>query len=112
MRNYVLCMVFAGFLMLAASCLGSGYPFTTVEETVEIGYHLEVAGTVDVRISDSFMGTVRTLVDSQQQDAGSYWAIWDLMDDNGSYPGDGLYTFEVYLDGERVIVSVLEVAKK
>lgn len=97
---------------LALSCTDTGYPFTVAEDTVEVPYTLGADGTVDVMVRNSFMSTVRALISGQFQEAGDYTVTWDLMDDQGVYPGDGLYTLEVYLDGERISVSILEVNRQ
>lgn len=98
--------------LLFAGCLDSTYPFDTVEDTVEITYFLESAGTVDVLVTDIFMGLVRTLVDSEEQAQGSQTVTWDLTDDGGNYPENGLYNVEIYLNGERIDVQVLEVNRQ
>jgi flagellar hook assembly protein FlgD len=98
----------AGFI----SCNLTTYPFTTVVETADVSYSLETSGAVDINVENSFMVQVRTLASSEQQEAGSHSVTWDLLDDNGEYPGDGLYTVEVLLNGERVFVTVLEVNKQ
>jgi len=107
--SVLLVMVFfAGFI----SCDLTTYPFTTVSETADVSYSLETSGAVDINVENSFMVQVRTLVSSEQQEAGSHSVTWDLLDDTGEYPGDGLYTVEVSLNGERVFVTVLEVKKQ
>ncbi len=98
--------------VLALSCADAGYPFTVAEDTVEVPYTIGVDGTVDVLVRNSFMATVRTLIQGEFQEAGEYTVTWDLLNDLGIYPGDGLYTLEVYLDGERISVSILEVNRQ
>lgn len=99
-------------IALLASCDSTSYPFTTVVDSVDVRYSLAVSGNVDVAVQNSYMTSVRTLVSSEEQDAGSHTVIWDLLDDDGEYPGDGLYTAEVFLDGERISVQILEVNKE
>jgi len=98
--------------LLSAGCSSTSYPFIVAEDTVEIQYTLSSGGTVDVLVTNSYMTVVRTLADSQEQEEGTHTVSWDLMDDNGVYPGDGLYTAEVYLGGTRVFVQVLEVNRQ
>lgn len=98
--------------MLFLSCDDTGYPFIVVEDQVDVPYTLGASGTVDVLVQNSCMMTVRTLVSGEEQGAGDHSVTWDLMDDSGEYPGDGLYTVEVYLDGERVSVTILEVNRQ
>lgn len=106
-------IVFAAVIIyLSTACNDSSYPFDVVEGSVDIGYTLDSAGTVDVIVTDSFMGLVRTLVDSQTQDAGAHSVEWDLTDDDGNYPENGLYNVEVYLNGDRIEVQVLEVNRQ
>ncbi len=93
------------------ACEDSSYPFQFVEDTVTVQYNLSSAGTVDVTVANDCMYTVRTLVESVEQEEGTNSAVWDLLDDLGEYPGDGLYTVEVYLNGTRVDVQVLEVSR-
>ncbi|HRW78110.1 MAG TPA: FlgD immunoglobulin-like domain containing protein [Candidatus Sabulitectum sp.] len=96
-------------LLLFMACLDSSYPFDTVEGPVDITYTLAAGGTVEVIVTDSYMGLVRTLVDAQEEEAGAHTVTWDLMDDDGEYPENGLYNVEIYLDGDRMEVQVLEV---
>ena len=96
-------------MLYAAGCIDSSYPFEVVEGPVQIQYTLGVSGTVDIVVTDSYMGLVRTLVDSQEQEAGDRTVEWDLTDDGGSFAENGLYNVEIYLDEERVDVQVLEV---
>jgi flagellar hook assembly protein FlgD len=104
----------AGLMLfvLAAGCGDATYPFTVVNDAVEVEYTLHSAGTVTVTVANSAMLTVRTLLTSTPQDAGVHTVVWDLLDDGGLYPGDGLYTVEVYLDGTRVSVRILEVDRQ
>lgn len=95
--------------LLSAACIDSSYPFDVVEGPVQITYYLESQGTVDVLVTDSFMGLVRTLVDSESQETGEHSVEWDLTDDQGDYPENGLYSVEIFLNGDRVEVQVLEV---
>jgi flagellar hook assembly protein FlgD len=99
-------------LAVFISCDLTSYPFTTVVESADVSYSLNSAGAVDITVENSFMVQVRSLVSSEQQEAGSHSVTWDLLDDTGEYPGDGLYTVEVFLDDERVFVTVLEVNKQ
>lgn len=108
MEHPVSAVVLPGLLLPAASCGDGGYPFTVVGDPVEVFYSTAAGGTVDVLVRNSFMATVRTLVSSEQQQAGDHWATWDLMDPEGVYPRDGLHTVEVFLDGQRVSVQILE----
>lgn len=96
-------------ILLFAACIDSSYPFDTVEGPVDITYTLASGGMAEVLVTDSYMGLVRTLVDSQEQEAGEHTVTWDLMDDGGEYPENGLYNVEIYLDGQRIEVQVLEV---
>ncbi len=102
-------VVFSAAALLFAACLDSGYPFDLVEGPVDISYTLQSGGTVDVVVTDSYMGLVRTLVDSQEQESGEHSVTWDLRDDAGEYPENGLFNVEIYLDGDRISVQVLEV---
>jgi flagellar hook assembly protein FlgD len=108
--NASLLLILAAALPL--SCSDTGYPFMVAEDTVEVPYTIGADGTVDVLVRNSFMATVRTLIQGELQEAGEYTVTWDLLNDLGIYPGDGLYTVEVYLDGERVSVSILEVNRQ
>lgn len=110
MKKFVFAL--AVWALLAAACLDSSYPFDVVEGPVEISYTLVSEGTVDVTVTDCFMGLVRTLVDSQPQEAGQQSVEWDLTDDEGNYPENGLYSAEIYLNGERIDVQVVEVNRK
>ncbi len=110
MKQYSVALV-AVFLVTAA-CIDSSYPFDVVEGPVQITYTLEAEGTVDVTVTDSFMGHVRTLIDSQFQEAGGHTVEWDLTDDEGNYPENGLYNAEIYLNGDRIDVQVLEVNRQ
>ena len=112
MRGLLICSVVFVCLLLSVACDDTGYPFVVVEESVEVFYSTQNPGTVDVMVRNSLMATVRTLVDSQEFEAGDHSVIWDLFDDGGEYPGDGLYTVEVWLDGERVSVTILEVNRQ
>lgn len=99
-------------LLFSVACDDTGYPFIVVEEGVEVFYTTQNPGTVDVLVRNSLMATVRTLLESQELEAGDHSVVWDLYDDGGEYPGDGLYTVEVWLDGERVSVTILEVNRQ
>ncbi len=112
MRRWFFTLALPGLMVLAASCGDAGYPFTVVQDAVEVFYETGTAGTVDVLVRNSFMATVRTLVSSEQQQAGSHSVTWDLLDSGGEYPGDGLYTVEIYLNGERISVQILEVNRQ
>ena len=106
------CLLFVlVFLCVFAACDDSSYPFQFVEDTVTVQYNLNSTGTVDVTVANDCMYTVRTLVNSLEQEEGTNSVVWDLLDDREEYPGDGLYTVEVYLDGVRVDVQVLEVSR-
>lgn len=95
-------------ILLSASC-NSGLPLSSATENVTIEYELPSSGTVDILVSNNLMQNVRTLLEGQEQQAGTHSVVWDLTDDDGERVEDGLYTVEVYLDGERVHVEVLEV---
>ncbi len=110
MKQYAVALVAA--VLLTAACIDSSYPFDLIEGPVQISYTLEAAGTVDVIVTDSFMGLVRTLLDSQAQEAGQHSVEWDLADDEGNYPEDGLYNAEIYLNGDRIDVQVMEVNRQ
>ena len=99
-------------LILLCACDDTGYPFMVVQESVEVFYTTQNEGTVDVIVRNSLKAAVRTLVDSEEMEAGEHSVVWDLYDDGGEYPGDGLYTLEVCLDGERVSVTILEVNRQ
>ncbi len=103
-----------GFLpfLFMASCDLTSYPFMTVIDTAEVSYSLDTGGTVDITVENSYMTNVRTLVSSEEQVVGSHTVTWDLLDDSGEYPGDGLYTVEVFLNEERVFVQILEVDRQ
>ncbi len=102
-------LMLVAVMLLFMACLDSSYPFDTVEGPVDITYTLASGGTVGVLVTDSYLGLVRTLVDSQEQEAGEHTVTWDLMDDDGEYPENGLFNVEIYLDDERIEVQVLEV---
>jgi flagellar hook assembly protein FlgD len=106
MIRYVTPMLAA--VALLAACEDSSYPFTTVTDSINIVYSLPQAGQAELLVVNCFQNAVKTLVD-QPQEAGEHSAVWDLTDDQGEYSGDGLYTVELYLDGQRIWVSVLEV---
>lgn len=110
MKQYAVALLAAALLITA--CIDSSYPFDVVEGPVQITYTLVSAGNVDVTVTDSYMGLVRTLVDSQAQEAGTHSVEWDLTDDNGNYPDNGLYNAEIYLNGDRIDVQVLEVNRQ
>lgn len=112
MRASLLALAIAACLLLPSACDDTGYPFMVVEESVEVFYTTQNPGTVDVLVRNSLQATIRTLVDSEEMEAGEHSVVWDLFDDGGEYPGDGLYTLEVYLDGERVSVTILEVNRQ
>lgn len=100
-------------LMIAASgCDDAYYPFITANGTIDIQYELASSGSVTILIENCYLNTVRTLVDSQNQEAGSHTVTWDLMDDEGEFVENGLYTVEVYRDGSRVFVQVVEVDRQ
>ena len=99
-------------LLFMTSCDLTNYPFMTVVATADVDYTLEAGGTVDVTVENSYMTNVRNLVESEEQAAGAHTVTWDLLDENGEYPGDGLYTVEVFLNEERVFVQILEVVKQ
>jgi len=103
-----------GFLpfLFMTSCDLTSYPFMTVIDTAEVSYSLDTGGTVDITVENSYMTNVRTLVSSEEQAMGSHTVTWDLLDDSGEYPGDGLYTVEVFLNEERVFVQILEVDRQ
>lgn len=112
MKGFLIQSVLLVCILMSAACDDTGYPFIVVEEGVEVFFATQNPGTVDVLVRNSLMGAVRTLVDSQELEAGDHSVVWDLLDDGGEYPGDGLYTVEVYLDGERVSVTILEVNRQ
>ena len=99
-------------LVLLTSCTDTSYPFIVATDAVDVNYTIDADGTVDVMVENSYMVTVRSLLSSAAQEAGQHMVTWDLLDEGGDYPGDGLYTVEVYLDGERVFVQVLEVNRQ
>lgn len=105
-------VVVSVMLCLLTACDDSSYPFQLVEDTVAIQYSLDSAGSVDVIVANDCMYTVRLLVNSVEQNQGPQSVEWDLMDDGGEYPGDGLYTVEIYLNGLRSDVQVLEVNRQ
>lgn len=105
-------VILPALFLAATSCIDSDYPFDTVDTGVDIEYSLESAGVVDVIVTDSYLGLVRTLLDSQEQESGSHSVNWDLADSSGQPVENGLYNVEVYLDGERVYVHVLEVNRQ
>lgn len=105
-------IIFFSVALLSLACLDSGYPFDLAEGPVEISYTLQSGGTVDAVVTDSYMGLVRTLVESQEQESGEHSVTWDLRDDAGQYPENGLYNVEIYLNGDRISVQVLEVSRK
>ena len=94
--------------LAAVGCEDSSYPFTTVTESVEITYSLPETGAAELLVLNCFQNPVRTLVDGEQE-VGEHSVTWDLEDDSGGYVGDGLYTVELYLNGERISVWLLEV---
>ncbi|MCK5035766.1 MAG: hypothetical protein KAS73_07740 [Candidatus Sabulitectum sp.] len=100
------------FFLFLTSCGLTSYPFITVVDTADVDYTLDTGGTVDVIVENSYMTNVRNLVESEEQAAGTHTVTWDLLDHNGEYPGDGLYTVEVFLNEERVFVQILEVVKQ
>ena len=112
MRVSFIAKVIPACLILLCACDDTGYPFMVVQESVEVFYTTQNEGTVDVIVRNSLKATVRTLVDSEEMEAGEHSVVWDLYDDGGEYPGDGLYTLEVCLDGERVSVTILEVNRQ
>lgn len=97
------------FSLFLTSCSLTGYPFVTVSDTADVDYTLETDGTVNITVENSYMTNVRTLVSSEEQVVGLHTVTWDLLDDNGEYVEDGLYTVEVFLNEERVFVQILEV---
>ena len=99
-------------VLVTAACIDSSYPFDVAEGPVQISYTLESEGTVDVTVTDSYMGLVRTLVDSQLQQTGQQSVEWDLTDERGNYPENGLYNVEICLNSERIEVQVLEVNRQ
>lgn len=99
----------AAVLLTLPSCTGISYPLSVVDSPFGIEYTLENAGVVDMTVSNCYMYKVRTLIDSEYMEAGTHVTSWDLLDDGGNYPGDGVYTVEVFLEGERVYLLVLEV---
>jgi len=112
MRGLLIPTIVFVCLLLSIACDDTSYPFMVVEESVEVFFTTQNPGTVDVVVRNSLMATVRTLLDSQELEAGEHSVVWDLFDDGGEYPGDGLYTLEVWLDGERVSVTILAVNRQ
>lgn len=99
----------ASFLLLLLASCNSGLPLSSATESVTIEYELSSSGTVDILVSNSLMENVKTLLEGQEQQAGVHTVVWDLTDDEEERVENGLYTVEVYLNGERVHVEVLEV---
>jgi len=99
-------------IMGISGCDDMYYPFIVANGTIDIQYELASSGSVTVLIENCYLYTVRTLVDSQSQEAGSHTVTWDLTDDEGEFVENGLYTVEVYRDGDRVFVQVVEVDRQ
>lgn len=112
MKRWIIVITGIVFSLLLTSCDSTSYPFMTAIDTVDIDYTLDSSGTVDVTVENSYMTEVRTLISSEEQEAGLHTVTWDLLDDEGEYPGDGLYTVEVFLNGDRVFVQILEVNRQ
>jgi flagellar hook assembly protein FlgD len=103
------CVGVAVLLAVLTGCDEIYYPFVTTSGAIDITYELTAGGSVSIPVRNCYLNTVRTLVSGETQAAGSHSVNWDLTDDDGDFVENGLYTVEVYLDGTRVDVQLIEV---
>jgi PKD repeat protein len=77
-------------------------PGTEVEPTgTNINTSISAGAPVSILIKDSDGNTVRTLVNNQYRDMGTYADYWDCKDDNGIVVNDGVHyaIFQYIVDG-------------
>ena len=104
-------LLFIGFLLLLLSCeTGTYYPLVTYSEPFSIEFSIDQQGDVYGAVYNCYMVEVRTLVDSVM-DAGTHSVTWDLQDESGQLVGEGIYSIEITLDGERVYLDMVEVLR-
>jgi flagellar hook assembly protein FlgD len=104
-------VIIAVMMLTATGCDEVYYPFETTSGPIDIGYELASSSVVTVLVRNCYLVVVRTLIDSESQASGSHTVNWDLTDDAGDLVENGLYTVEVYGDGIRVDVQLIEVAR-
>lgn len=109
MKRSILASLITVLLLLASCGTGIKYPFSVVNSPVQVEFVTREAGVVDATVSNSYLYVVRTLIDSEEMYAGVHTVVWDLLDEQGKHPGDGVYAIEVFLNGERIRLVVLEV---
>lgn len=70
--------------------------------TTALSYELPTAGVVGVRVFDVSGKLVRTLVDSERQEAGPRALVWNGRADDGRAVASGVYFFRVDIGGESL----------
>ncbi len=98
MRVYLGLPLLAAVLLSLVACQDNMYPFDQVGDPFDFTYTLSQGGSVDILVLNSYVVTVRTLMEDSTQSQGDHTCSWDLLDADGSRVRAGLYYIRIILD--------------
>jgi len=105
----ILLFLMPGLLLMSAGCDDSTYPFEQVTDPFTFTYDLPSEGVVDLIVLNSYMNTVRTLLEDTTQSSGNHSSSWDLLDSSAARVPDRLYYIRIILDDDVIETQMYEV---